>query len=46
MKSRFQSLFDADCARFIRNSTETYVRRIGFPPYAGKGIAKKLSVFS
>jgi len=46
MKNHFQSLFEADCVQLLRNSTETCVMRIVFPPDTGKCIAKSLSVFS
>ncbi|MCP2137833.1 hypothetical protein J2S28_004957 [Rhizobium sp. SLBN-94] len=46
MKNRFQSLFEAYCVQLLRNSTETYVRRIVFPPDTGRCTAKSMSVFS
>ncbi|MEW4400212.1 mechanosensitive ion channel family protein [Agrobacterium tumefaciens] len=41
MKNRLQSLFDAERAHFLDDAIRSYIRRIGFPPNAGRDIAKK-----
>ncbi|AYM08868.1 hypothetical protein [Agrobacterium tumefaciens] len=46
MRNCLQSPLDAECVHLVSDATKSYVRRIGFPPYAGKGITKNPSVFS
>ncbi len=46
MRSRLQFLLDAGCTLFLTDVTRSDGQWICVPAYAGKDIAKNLSVFS